>query len=260
MIGLRDLPPEYSAWNVKWGAPNGRRRYRHLPFKRSSAVTRVIGPFGWQWNSSTRRFEYPWAYEQITRHGKGLTVVDVGGSVSGLQFVLGSEGHRVFTVDPALAATGKGWPLDRVRHNQLRRLYKASVEVVQTTIQEAKLPEQSTDVVLSISAIEHFSQQDILGFAREVDRILKPNGVVVLTIDLFIDLHPFTRKTENEWGSNCDVAKLLRDAGLKLMTGRRDELFGHPEFDPVTILERLPLYELNPSGPCVAQCLVAAKA
>ena len=259
MIGLNELLPGYAAWNAKWGAPNGRTQYRHLPFRRTALVTRMVGPFGWQWNSSTRRFEYPWAYEQITRHGQGLVVVDVGGSVSGLQFVLAAEGHRVSVVDPALAATGKGWPLDRVRHNQLSRLYKAPITVVEHTIQDAKLPDHSADVVLSVSAIEHFSADDVRGFGREVARSLKPDGIVVLTIDLFIDLVPFTRKSRNGWGTNCNIAALLDDAGLRLRTGKSDELYGFPDFDPVTVLERLPTYELNPHGPCVAQCLVAVR-
>ena len=259
MIGPAELSKTYLAWNKKWGAPYGHSKFRRLPFKSNSLVTRLLGPFAWQGNSATRHIEYPWVYEQISKHGTKLTVVEVGGSLSGLQFVLAKEGHKVTNVDPAMAATGKGWPLDRKKHDQICKVVDVTVDIIASPIQDAKIPDNSVDVVYSVSALEHFSESDIDSFARETKRILKPKGIAVLTVDLFIDVTPFTRKPTNQWGKNINIAEFLEKAGLQLHTGNPNELCGMKEFDPVKILELLPQYFLSVSGPCVPQCLVGVK-
>ena len=61
---------------------------------------RSCGPFAWQSNNSIRKFEYPWAYHTIRRQGSHLRVLEVGGGLSGLQFVLAAEGDEVINLDP----------------------------------------------------------------------------------------------------------------------------------------------------------------
>src|SRR3954451_17219804 len=114
MIARRELPPSYrefnGRWHAPWGAPVGRRA--RLLGTKSRTGMRHRGPFAWQPNNTTREFEFPWAYEQITSLGAGLTVLEIGGGMSGLQFVLARDGHRVINVDPGLKARGRGWEVD----------------------------------------------------------------------------------------------------------------------------------------------------
>ena len=257
MIALNTLPPGYTAWNAYWGAPRGRLRYRRLPLQNSRPVISLLGPFAWQGNSVTRTFEYPWVYDQISANGKPLTIVELGGSLAGMQFVLAAQGHRVINVDPGLQATGIGWDLDLTMHQRLSQAFRAPVEVIPTTIDQANLSNALADVVLCISAFEHFSQEDIECTCQHIPRILKPGGIAVFTVDLFLDLAPFTDQASNRWGRNLDVAKFLADSNLTLQSGCQSELLGYPSFSPKGVLSKLSQYIYEPTGPCLSQCMVA---
>jgi SAM-dependent methyltransferase len=257
------LPAAYAAWNREHGAPFGRRlphRATRLVGPRHPLVLRYRGPYGWQQNSSIRRFEYPWAFDQIQRIGRGLTIVDVGAGMSGLQFTLARERHRVIAVDPGMAAKGKGWALDADFHARLARTYRAPVELRPTTIGDAGIADASVDVLLSVSAIEHFAEADLDEFAIESRRILKPGGHLVLTIDLFIDVHPFTAAAEsNKYGRNVDLRALLDRCGASLVLGEPAELHGFRQFDHDTVLANLSRYMIGQGYPSLSQCLLARR-
>jgi 2-polyprenyl-3-methyl-5-hydroxy-6-metoxy-1,4-benzoquinol methylase len=257
MIAPRLLPAAFDGWNARWHAPHGRdgRLSRLVPARR--------GPFGFQANNSTRRYEYPWAYSRVAAHraalgGRPLDVVEIGGSLAGLQWVLAREGHRVTNVDPGLDARGTGWEVSAERHRALSRTFRAPVTLVPKTLAEAALPDRSVDVLLSVSTIEHFAPADLAEFETHAARVLRPDGIVVLTIDLFLNLAPFCAATSNQYGTNVDVYALLERAGLSLREGVRPELYGFPEFTAGGILERLAEYTIG-GYPALAQCLVASR-
>ncbi len=220
-------------------------------------VLRWFGPYAWQENNTIRRFEYPWAFDQIEDVGGPLKVLDVGAGMSGLQFTLAQAGHEVHAVDPGMKAKGRGWEVDSEFHAALSRAYRAPVKLWPTTIGEAGLPDTSFDIVLSVSTIEHFAPDDIHEFVRETRRILRPTGRIVLTIDLFIDIAPFTSQPTNTFGQNVDVRRLLNDLGAELEVGRPDELYGFEGFDPERIQSALGEYLVGELYPGLTQCLVA---
>lgn len=261
VLAPKAIPERFHVWNARHYSPFGRSlptRLERILGKRDIAL-RLKGPFAWQVNNTSRRFEYPWAYEQVTRFAphKG-TVMDVGGSLSGLQFVLAHEGFSVVNVDPGLAATGLGWRVDSRFHARLARALRAPVTLSSTTIGAADIAPGSIDIVLSVSTIEHFSPADILEFASTLPKLLKPGGHVVLTVDLFLNTSPFTRAERNEYGANVDVCKLLELAGLELLVGRPAELNGFPDFDPDRIQSDLDRYLIG-SYPTLTQCIVARR-
>ena len=222
---------------------------------------RYLGPFAFQPNNSTRQFEYPWAYSKIVEHAdanrRRLRVVDVGGSLGGLQWVLAREGHEVINVDPGLSARGLGWDVDPGSHRALSRAFHAPVRLIPTTLGAAGIEAESVDVVLSVSTIEHFAEPDRAEFATHAARILRPNGIAVLTIDLFLDVRPFAPAERNQYGTNVDVYALLAQSGFALRDGRRSELLGFPEFSAPTVLEHLSRYLIGAQYPALAQCVVA---
>jgi SAM-dependent methyltransferase len=220
----------------------------------SRIALRYAGPFGWQPNNSTRQFEYPWAFDQISRLGSGLAITELGGGVSGLQYVLAREGHRVVNVDPG---QGAGWSLDSSLHRRLGKALGAQVALIPSTLSQAELPAASQDVVVSVSALEHFSDEAIAELCREVPRVLKPGGALVLTVDLFPDLHPFTSVPAHETGRNIDLRKLIDDCGLTLTTGTTAELYGFPDFDPQAVQSRLGDLLIGAYYPTLTQALVA---
>jgi SAM-dependent methyltransferase len=258
MIAPRQLPDDFAEWNRRWHAPSGRNDLVADRLGRRNALAmRYRGPFAYQENNSTRLFEYPWAHNQISALGRSLRIVELGGGLSGLQFVLASEGHRVVNVDPGLAATGVGFELAPQVHRKLSRVFRSPIDLISTTLGRAGIPDKSVDVLLSVSALEHFAVEDLEELTIQARRVLQPQGVMILTVDLFLDLHPFCDARSNGYGGNVDLRDLLERASLDLRTGNREELLGFPEFDPRRILSRLSTYHVGTGYPVLAQCLVA---
>jgi hypothetical protein len=122
MLAPKNIPAEFSTWNQKHKAPVGewwwyqyvnsqilgnnfawRNRYQ-LPHW----LIQQIGPFGFQINSLTRTFEYPWCF-LATPLESGMRVVEVGTGSSGFQFVLAQFGIDFTSVDRNFSiSTGKG--------------------------------------------------------------------------------------------------------------------------------------------------------
>jgi SAM-dependent methyltransferase len=258
MIARRQLPAPYKAFNHRWHAPLGPpagRRARILG-TRSKAGIRLRGPFAWQPNNTTRAFEFPWAYEQVMGFGRGLTVLEIGGGMSGLQFVLAHEGQQMINVDPGLQARGRGWELNGDFHRRLQEVFAAPVDLRPSTIGAADVPDASVDVILSVSTIEHFTPEDLLELCEHIQRVLRPGGHAVLTIDLFLDLVPFTRRDRNEWGTNIDVRALVERSGLELVVGDPAELYGFDAFDAEAVQSRLTEL-LTGTVASLVQCVVA---
>ncbi len=223
---------------------------------------RYLGPFAYQPNNSTRQFEYPWAYAKVAEHsmandGRRLCIVDVGGSLGGLQWVLARERHQVVTVDPGLEARGVGWAVNAATHQAISRALRAPVQLIPTTLAAADLATASVDVLLSVSTLEHLALADLAEFSTHAARLLRPGGIAVLTIDLFVDVRPFAPADHNMYGTNVDVCALLADAGLTLHEGQRAELLGFPEFSAPNVLAHLSEYMVGANYPSLAQCLVA---
>lgn len=245
MIGRRTNPPEWYSFEQRWGTPNGYR----TPVRRGAGLlvrrlglpigvqARVLGPFAFQpGNSSTRRFEYPWAFHAVPVEA-GKVVVDLGGSLGGLQFVLSRAGAKVINVDPGEKAA-MGWPVSGVTIAALNRAFGTSVELRSAFLHEAGLADESVDTLYSISTLEHVPVDELGSLAAEIGRILRPGGHAVLTVDLFYDLSPFTARETNVHGRNIDLRSFVAATGLRLLVGDPAELCGYPEFDPQVILSR----------------------
>jgi SAM-dependent methyltransferase len=261
MLARKGMPRQFVEWNRRWGAPRGRERIWHRIGARISPRSLrpfVVGPFGFQPdNSETRRYEYPWAYH-ATALWPGQKALDVGGSLSGLQFVLAKAGLSVINVDPSDAAV-RGWPLDASTFETLNRAFGTDVELRRTFLEEARLPSSSIDRVFAISTLEHVPDDGIARLISEVRRILRPGGSCVLTIDLFLDLKPFTDRETNDSGHNVDIAWLVEESRLNHTQGDRRELYGFPEFDPRQVLAGLSEYLYDSQVPALAQTLVLEK-
>jgi ubiquinone/menaquinone biosynthesis C-methylase UbiE len=201
--------------------------------------------------------EYPWAFEALNVF-PGAKVLEIGGGLSGFQFSLSRSGCEVVNIDPGNSARGVGWPVDPQSIGLLNRRFGTSVILKNCFIEEAGLENSSFDRVVSISVIEHIPRNDILTILGHIRRVLKPGGLVVLTVDLFLDLQPFTAVETNKFGRNVSVRWMVENSGLNLVAGRPEELYGFQAFDAVRILEHLPEYLIG-SWPALVQMLVLQK-
>lgn len=261
MLAPHQLPEEFAAWNLRYGAPSGYDRPRRALFRRfysAEAWLRLRGPFAIQpGNNSTRRFEYPWTFHAADL-SRPRTIVELGGSLAGPQFVLGRLGHRVINVDPGLEAAGLGWPVDQASISRLNRWFGTDVRLINTTLDRAGLADGSVDVMFSISVLEHLTPEELTAVMRHAGRCLRPGGRFIITLDLFLNLAPFTSRTKNEYGMNQDVRRMAAESGLTLVHGKPAELHGYAEFDPQAILSRLECYLIG-SYPVLTQCIVLEK-
>lgn len=261
MIGRKRLTPEHAAWNAAW-QPRfpvpGARRFLRVPW----LARRTVSPFAFQPNSSMREFEYPWAYDQVAPH-PGQVVVDLGGALSGFQFTLAAAGASVINVDPFFDYGGslsyaEYVPTPHTMLSKMNRAWPGDVRLSRTTLPDANLEPESVDVVVSVSTLEHFPPDDIAATLDSAVLALKPGGRLVLTVDLFLDLAPFTDRTKNQWGTNIDLRALCERTGLPLVVGEPHELCGFYEFSPRKVQANLDELFVG-SYPAVPQALVLQK-
>jgi len=260
VLAPANFPEKYLAWNRAHGAPFGfqRRKYQLVRrFLSDETWQRLRGPFAIQGNSTTRTFEYPWAY-YTARLNSPKRVVEIGGSLSGFQFVLSREGHEVINIDPGMEAAGVGWPSDERSICKLNSWFNTDVVLKSTTIGNANLPGNYYDLFFSISVLEHLPESDICEVMEHAYRCLKPGGRFIITLDLFLNLEPFTRRTSNEWGKNQNVSWIVEISRMKLVGGERSQLFGYPEFSSEAILANLEKYFIG-NYPVLTQCIVLEK-
>lgn len=258
MLATTQLPLQFAEWNQVHGAPFG--RHLALPrwkkwFLSKEAIEKLRGPFAMQINNSIRQFEYPWAFHAAGLK-PGMRVLELGGGLSGFQFVLNLQGCSVVNVDPGMNSAG--WPCNQESIHKLNRRFGTRVELRNTTIEKAGLADDSFDRAFSISVIEHLPEKAATDVMQQVHRCLKPGGLFVLTTDIFLNVQPFCSRQENEFGSNQNLRTLIDDAAWELAVGDRACLYGFPEFNPDFILSNLEKYLVG-FYPALAQCLVLKK-
>jgi SAM-dependent methyltransferase len=260
MLAPSTIPEKFLAWNQSQGAPFGYQRPQCWYLSRlfsASPLQKLRGPFAIQTNSTTRRYEYPWAY-YAAELGSHKKIVEIGGGLSGFQFVLSREGHEVVNVDPGMAATGIGWPCDEANIRKLNSWFNSSVILKNTTIDKANLPDDHYDLFFSISVLEHLPEPELQTVMAHAYRCLKPGGRFILTLDLFLNLEPFCKRSSNKYGRNQDVSRMVEISRMKLVKGDRSQLCGYPEFNPEAILANLEEYYIG-SYPALSQCIVLEK-
>jgi 2-polyprenyl-3-methyl-5-hydroxy-6-metoxy-1,4-benzoquinol methylase len=245
-----------------YGAPFGFRnepRARNVLFHKLKLFD-VIYPrdyFAYQPNNTTRAFEYPWVFYSLPLK-EGARILEVGGGLSGLQFVLSSLGYNVTNVDPGQEEMRKAWCYNEQSFAALNRRFNTDVALRHTTIDKADLADATFDCAYSVSVLEHLPTEAIADVVKHVWRCLKPGGMFVLTVDLFLNLKPFTDRMRNEYGKNLDLKWVSELAPFKIALGDTSEMFGFPGFDPRKLLSQLETLLVG-EYPGIIQCFALRK-
>ena len=254
-----ELSDGFEAWNHRWGAPSG----RHFPLegllgRRMPWLARYLrGPFAFQANSPTRKFEYSWVASQLQADHR---LLEIGGALSGLQFALakdlGAEVHNVDSFFDYGNGPGEYAVSPEERHARMNTSYRTKVILHHSVLEDTDLDGPFV-AVYSVSTLEHLPKEAIQKALERVDVLLRPGGRLVLTVDLFLDVQPFCASERNRWGTNVSMAWLAEMTGYNLVEGDQRELFGYPEFSTDHVLCNLGEY-LNYSSQ-LDQCAVFVK-
>jgi SAM-dependent methyltransferase len=262
LLARKELPPAFVEWNAQWRAPFGPAWGYDIPIEQrfNSQRARQLGPFAFQPNNTTRRVEYPWAFQALDIK-PGSDVVDIGGALSGFQFVLDRCGSNVTNVDPFHDCWWSHfYPVEpELLHARLNRYFETGVILKRANLTEAGLDDESFDRTVCLSTIEHLSDDEITRTIQEVCRILRKGALFVLTVDLFLNLFPFTRRERNKCGTNVSIQNVVEQSNMRLVCGEGKELFGFTEFDPERILSNLEDYHIGANYPVLAQMFVLRK-
>jgi SAM-dependent methyltransferase len=265
MIGRRPLPPQYEDWNQRWGVPWGTSEARTVSMGARLAMPRTgYGPFAYQVSAGTRAFEYPWAYFSA-RARAGSRLLDVGGGLSGMQFVFALEGCDVVTVDPLRDGLDGApiampwWKVNPHAHDRINEALGTDVKLIRKRLQEADIEPGSFDRVVCLSVLEHLDQDDARSTVEHMVKALAPGGILVATVDLFLDLKPFGVLDRNQHGTNLDIRGLVDGLTATLVHGDPRELHGFAELDVDRIVTLLPQLYRSSSYPCLTQTLILRK-
>lgn len=119
----------------------------------------------------SKRWEYPWALERANL-AAGARVLDAGCGASIFPIYLADQGYRVSAIDlqPPFG---------------LDALHGLSVEYVAGDLCRLPWPDASFDAVFCISVIEHLGHDRVPQAMKELRRVLKPGGPLLLTTDYY---------------------------------------------------------------------------
>ena len=157
---------------------------------------------------ASRLWEYPWAI-LAAELSPGLRCADIGGGTTPFPLYLREiEKTDVIIIDPDVGGSQEDHYLGHGLTQSFIR--KANLKVLPDSMENISLPDESVDRVFCISVLEHIRSAHVWQKGlREMARILRPDGLAIVTVDLNAGnfyIHPFD---------------ILRYSGL-ILSGRID--------------------------------------
>jgi len=168
---------------------------------RSLKLKRLIGYDHW-----SREWEYPWAILSAAVEKNSLRILDVGGGGGSFAEYLAQNGHDCFVIDPLL---NKGIlsiiNRDVTIYRKVRSIIlflilsllcikrlgaipfesrKSSAKYYPYSAIDIKFPNNYFDRVFCLSVIEHIELNLWQRCIEEFERVLKPKGRLIITLDM----------------------------------------------------------------------------
>jgi 2-polyprenyl-3-methyl-5-hydroxy-6-metoxy-1,4-benzoquinol methylase len=125
-----------------------------------------------------RKLEYSFALDALVRHLQpGDRYLDAGCGVT--PFAHAIAGWQV----EAVACDADGRLIDGLRASKPERIYGTFVTYATQDLRETSFPDASFDAISCISVLEHIPAPDDQRVIHELMRLLKPRGILVMTLD-----------------------------------------------------------------------------
>lgn len=144
----------------------------------------------------SRVWEYPYIYYHIKKLRKMFNdnitpkVIDFGCGVTFFPFMVAKLGYNVLCIDRDPVCRR-----DILKAIQYIDYNPGELNFIRTTDNKLPFKNEEIDVIYSISVFEHIKNFDEI--LSEISRILKPNGLFLLTVD--IDLRGDARLNKNDY-------------------------------------------------------------
>jgi SAM-dependent methyltransferase len=154
----------------------------------------------------SRAWEYPWAIEAAVLEARPLRTLDIGGGGSPFAPYLARLGHEAFVVDPSMDQGA------RVIFDRQKGLYRNARSLAKSVLfrttginslwglpatdgatpvryspdraDDLRFPDAHFDRVFCLSVIEHIPRDLWTRCMSEFERVLRPGGRLVITLDM----------------------------------------------------------------------------
>ncbi len=124
-----------------------------------------------QWS---RQWEYPFAFGGLSRLGSGSGILDAGSGLTFFPYYCESKGYRVTCLDSE--------PRYVEAYAETNWAIRSGITFAVGPLEEIPFPDSSFDAVVCISVLEHTVSWQVC--LDELIRVLRPKGLLVLTIDV----------------------------------------------------------------------------
>ncbi len=163
---------------------------------------------------ASKQWEYLFALESLrTKHGglvSGLRVADVGGGRGALAPYLAALGNSVTVLDTDYLWDDSGDLAVEQRYRAWAR--GLGYEARFGSLYNLPAEDEAFDVVTSISVVEHVLHKEFV--LKEALRVLKPDGLLILTFDFSNEPERFEDGMRREIFSPARLAATLRKIGI----------------------------------------------
>lgn len=172
----------------------------------------------------SRKWEWPWAVDRADI-SDGLIVADMGsGNMSPISVYLGKiyPSIKIYAVDLNLS------PFPDTKQ----------IKTLQENLIHTSIPSSSVDRVICISTLEHMGKDNWIPAMEEFKRILKPEGKIILTVDVENNRGSMWnfKKFELEWFiKNVDPNAIIPTCPLDILDSASGNLPGECDLN-LTVL------------------------
>lgn len=171
-------------------------------------------------------------FEDVGRLDDGTRALAVGAGHETVLFWLANRIGRVVATDVYGEGSFAGREADVTMLDDPKKFspypYREEhLEVRHMDARELDFPDESFDVVFSLSSIEHFGRPDgVIEASREIGRVLRPGGVAFIVTECFLRRHPLDAPLVQTMIRRITGGRLFATANL---SRRTDEIFTRTE-------------------------------
>lgn len=135
-----------------------------------------------------------WFHLYFSRHAGLTRVLEIGGGSSRILPKLHKKGVEVWNAD-RLQGEAAGPVASK---DFLKSQSKLGIKLVMAYVGEfsPELPDKHFDLAFSISVLEHLDEARTRDCFRDARRVLRPGGIMLHAVDLFLNDKPLPRTTE----------------------------------------------------------------